>query len=694
MLSKFKRNIVDAFIDSVSNTLSSELSGTVTVNTTSDSVVGVGTNFAQDFTLTDRLYIGTQSRHITSITNSTVLTVDSPFSNNFVANTYQKGKLENNSYYVFAARHTPYDDESVPATVTDNDYDATIFIHDELMFARKLDANTVVPTIPKITWATNIAYQPYDDKKVDLANSNFYVLTTENKVYKCVEAPQSTNSTIEPSHTEVGYPPQESDGYRWLYLYEITNEQYLTFATENYIPVFENANVKNGSIDGAIYNFIVEANGSGYPADSGTITTNDANNFLIQIDDDSSSSNAFFSNCAITITNDTTNYTYVKEIRDYVSNTSGNFVILKEPFAEGQVANNQPYSIAPFIKIDSKFGSNCVAYCVMQNISAVDFVGSIQHIEIVNPGKNYLQANVTIQSSTGFGTGAIVRAVISPPGGHGFNVKDELFCTGVGVGIEFSNSAIYNFSSDIEFRSVGILKNPLAAQTYVGSGTIDIVSNSNIVQGTFSNFDTEINIGDHIVYGDEEKEVVSIANSSYLTIKTPFTRTVTGENYTYRPRMQNSFFNQAFYMAASNTTPALFNEGEFVVGSDGSGGGSQVMGKIAYANTSTVVLTGIDKDQLVGNTSANNFLNDILLTGVGYDVQGSDISVVASGAKYSKVASNSTNANGALSNTGLSWPTVFPGIKKFSGEVMYIQNVSPIKRSQSTNEQVRLIIKF
>jgi len=683
MLTKFKRNVVDLFIDSVANTLSTDLSGTVTVNTSSANVTGSGTNFTVDFTVDDRLFIGSESRQIISIVNNTLIVVGSAYSANASANTYKKGRLKNDSYYVFAARQSPYENESITANTIDDNYESQIFVQDELMFGMKITDDDVLPMVTKREWQSNTAYAIYDDKDQDLSAKAFYVVTSENKVYKCIHNDLGDISTVEPSHTEVGYPPEESDGYRWLYLYTINNIDYLTYATENYIPVIENANVKSSAIDGSIFNIVVEANGSAYPADSGNIRTDpNGNNYIIQIRTGTSTSNDFFANCAITITNDSTNLTYVKEIRDYVSNGAGNFVILKIPFSTGQVSNNNPYSIGPFIKIDSKTGSNCIASAVMQNISNTNFTGSVEMIDIINPGRNYKQANVSVQTSVGFGSGARVRAIMSPIGGHGSNVKDELYCQSVGIGVVFSNTSTFSFSSDVEFRSVGILKNPLSSTTSDGTGTIDLVANSLSVTGVGTKFTTELNIGDNIIYLDEEKEVVSIANNTSLILKNPFSYTVVAETFDIRKRFFNAFFNQTVTVTASNTTPALLQPGEFILGSDGAGGGSQVQAKVAFANTSKIVLTGLDRSQARGNNSVVTFVNDVVMDGVGYIVNGADTpEIVASGAKYSKAAGNTAI-------------TTVPDLKLYSGEVLYLQNLLPIQRSNTTNEQIRLVVKF
>lgn len=164
MLTKFKRNVVDLFIDSVANTLSTDLSGTVTVNTSSANVAGSGTNFTVDFTVDDRLFIGSESRQIISIVNNTLVVVGSAYSANASANTYKKGRLKNDSYYVFAARQSPYDNESITANTIDDDYESQVFVQDELMFGMKITDDDVLPMVTKREWQSNTAYAIYDDK--------------------------------------------------------------------------------------------------------------------------------------------------------------------------------------------------------------------------------------------------------------------------------------------------------------------------------------------------------------------------------------------------------------------------------------------------------------------------------------------------------------------------------------------------
>jgi hypothetical protein len=101
-----------------------------------------------------------------------------------------------------------------------------------------------------------------------------------------------------------------------------------------------------------------------------------------------------------------------------------------------------------------------------------------------------------------------------------------------------------------------------------------------------------------------------------------------------------------------------------------------------HSPTSRVVLTGLNKSETRGAANTKLFVNDVLIEGVGYDVQSAATPIIAaSGAKYSKTAGNT-------------YITTIPDVKLYSGEVLYIQNLLPVQRSNTTNEQIRLIIKF
>jgi hypothetical protein len=102
------------------------------------------------------------------------------------------------------------------------------------------------------------------------------------------------------------------------------------------------------------------------------------------------------------------------------------------------------------------------------NLTAiVDSNGSITGVNILNGGQEYTSANVVAAPGT-TGNGANLRAVISPPGGHGFNPVEELGASGVMLSLELvetEGGTIPTGASvgtgTFNYRQISIIKNPL-----------------------------------------------------------------------------------------------------------------------------------------------------------------------------------------------------------------------------------------
>jgi len=84
--------------------------------------------------------------------------------------------------------------------------------------------------------------------------------------------------------------------------------------------------------------------------------------------------------------------------------------------------------------------------------------GTITGITVTDPGSNYTFANITLSQTIGLGTGAVLRAIVSPYEGHGGNPVRELYAKNVGITTSFTSD-----DKDIiignEYRQVGIIKN-------------------------------------------------------------------------------------------------------------------------------------------------------------------------------------------------------------------------------------------
>ena len=113
-----------------------------------------------------------------------------------------------------------------------------------------------------------IIYQTGVSNEAKLYETNHYVVTSEYKVYKCLDNSNDSASTVEPSSTSQS-PFILGDGYTWKYMYTVNASDFEKFKSDEYIPVPEISEVTNrinstGNYGGAIYKIDIKTSGSGY----------------------------------------------------------------------------------------------------------------------------------------------------------------------------------------------------------------------------------------------------------------------------------------------------------------------------------------------------------------------------------------------------------------------------------------------
>ena len=95
-----------------------------------------------------------------------------------------------------------------------------------------------------------------------LETCQFYVMTEDYNVYKCLDNNNNAQSTAKPLGTSVD-PVTSSDGYIWKYMYTVPINLRNKFLSETHIPVMSaltNQFYSNGSVD----SIIINNKGTGY----------------------------------------------------------------------------------------------------------------------------------------------------------------------------------------------------------------------------------------------------------------------------------------------------------------------------------------------------------------------------------------------------------------------------------------------
>jgi hypothetical protein len=570
LLSKFKRNAIDGFIDSLTEAKVSSISvANSGSGYTNGEVIGLIGGTTVDVTETSNTGAVVSIETLTQgIYDSTDMSIDVKPSNGAGTGLLFNISYEDlNRYYVFTSKTTEYPTSDVSAEVEteESSYEAW----SEMLFGK-------TPTFAKMTerynWANNTLYAQYDSQE-EMKGENFFVITDTRDVFKCIYNNLSVNSTVKPvkNASELGKPFQTADGYEWFYLYTIPKLDFNRFATTSYIPVIENSLVTDAAIDGALFNVRVDDIGSDYPNNSGTIQTATSNT-VFQLASTASANVNYYANSSVAVT-DTSGTTYVRPI---VSSNSSKYVTTTA-FPTGFLNTSCTYVVGPKVTFSSQTGSGAVAYAIVDEND-----GRLTKVQMVEYGTGYREdTSVSITAGAGLGSGAIASPIISPKGGHGGNVYDELYVDALGVHCLFDEPGLPNvFNTDVTYRTVGLLKNP--------KNISDVLYSSN----TFNQIST-----------------INITSSS-----------------------------------------GVFEKGEVI-----SGGTSGAYGRYSFSNASIMSMTGI----------VGTFQNGEILTGA------------------------SSNATATTTSTASS-----VDLKTYSGEILYVQNLQPIVRSASAQEQIKLVIRF
>jgi len=178
--------------------------------------------------------------------------------------------ISNNSYYAFLGLSNPTPGsvgfgrtDDWDTSTTNNPVDNFQYLshyRDTSLFGKKITTENARRVIRKVQWASNTPYDMYRhdyrqgnespvSKTVRLYDSNYYIITSEFKVYICIDNgsstpdgtdPTVTGSLIEPTQTDVEPPVAGSDGYRWKYLFSISPSDVIKFDSTEYITVPNN----------------------------------------------------------------------------------------------------------------------------------------------------------------------------------------------------------------------------------------------------------------------------------------------------------------------------------------------------------------------------------------------------------------------------------------------------------------------
>jgi hypothetical protein len=412
-------------------------------------------------------------------------------------------KNEQTNLYVFIGRPQAWPDDQNPPSVGDNLSDEYKVWHDMTAMKRVIGQDVTLG-FRRINWVSGTVYDEYADD-VDLVSLDFYVYTDEQKVYKCISNNNGGASTTKPTHTTADIT-KTVDGYKWKYMFTISDSLVRKFAVGNFLPISRNDTVVNQAVVGSIDELRIQTAGTGYEANASISSGTEIPIFVYGDGVENATAT-----CTIT--------------------TIGG-VIQSASINDG--GDDYPYAPESNVPVMIRQVSSSGAIETAYGIATTDPSGSVTDVSIVIGGTNYTNGAASIVQSSCWGyaetnssgvitnveiatgragsgfrvakaivvgtsiTAATIRPIISPFRGHGASPERELFAKYVLLNLNFAyDEGEGDFTIQNDFRTIGLIENPLVyntttlatARTLNAKPTLKVSD----ISGTFSE--------DDIIYG-------------------------------------------------------------------------------------------------------------------------------------------------------------------------------------------------
>lgn len=563
----------------------------------------------------------------------------------------------NTTYYVFVGHPQAYDvSDNVVTQIYNTTQTVDVDAYRDMVFGKRVSSEDVKVMVPRYDWTAGKVYTPYDSAN-DVSNTNFYACVnavSQYHIFKVLDNNSGAPSSVRPEFVDTA-PDDDfystSDGYVWKYMYSVDRTMFNKFATDDYIPVVNNPNVTANAVAGAIDVVRISAGGSNYDSSfSNTFNVIDlrlgGNTLVYGLSSAASANDSFYVDSYIYI-NSGTGVGQIRKIKDYSVIGSTKKIVLDRAF-DIAPDTTSAYDITPGVDIVGD-GTGARARALVNTHAHAG--NTIYQVEIVDKGSGYTFARAAVTGNTGgVANNAVVVPIIGPKGGHGRNSELELGGRYLGISVTFANTENGTIPTDNDYRTVGLLKDPLFANvaltlsSVVGTFSIGetVTQATSNAQGTVTTF-----------IGGNQLELTGVSGV-FVTAQpvTGVTSQATGIVTTYDISGVTKNFNtfDQRYRYAATAVSGTFKEDERVY--------QTTMGTanalFHSSNSSHVALTHVEG---IINTS-----NTII---------GSNSGAVATLLNYK-----------------------MPDIVKGSGQVLYLENTLPISRSNVQSEMVKLILKF
>ena len=344
-----------------------------------------------------------------------------------------------------------------------------------------LDNSDVSHVAPRYDWEASKVFVPWDSRNPDIYEEQFYCLTADFKVYKCIDAPTSGAGVSDVPVSTSASVFGTADGYRWKYMYTIIAADSEKFLTRSYMPVKTLTTSTTGKVATGV-------------SGGTTFTLADENpdilvgQIITAVNNGATAPN-ITANTIVTAVSGKT-ITASASITTLTTNnivTFGDFLATNPLRAQqlsqlNSAAASEVGGIERIVITDggTSFGTNLTLIAAKIKIvgdgtngaitnatedgqaSIQVTAGTISRIIPTTSGQDYSLAEIVLRTDLApdGATGLKAYPVIAPAGGHGVDPVVELGGFYVGLNTQISGIDDIDIANNQDFRQISIVKNP------------------------------------------------------------------------------------------------------------------------------------------------------------------------------------------------------------------------------------------
>jgi hypothetical protein len=627
------------------------------------------------------------------------------------------------SMFLFISRPTSWGGSDTPPDFVDST-ESFFDTYRRATSAKKITVSDAYLMATKNEWTSGTVYTQYADD-IDLSSSAFYVINSENNVYKCLFNNSGGSSIVSPMGA-ISDSFTLSDGYIWKFLFRIP-ENYVRWITDTDIPL-RNLKIETGvetkysderqlqysvqynAVDGAIDIINVADQGDIYTnsvltrvgtSDDTTVVAVGTTTSTIQIKPSESSTDNAYNGYNVYISRGTglgqlrglTGYNGTNNTATVTSNWS----VIPD--------GTSYYEIMPQVSIDGD-GISAEAR------TSVDSGLKINNTFMMNRGSGYTRATAVVTTGNG-GNGATLDPVIGPYSGHGADPTSEIMPTKVLIISALNRGEETNLPASNEFRQYGILKNPIINETYTGAGKVagsevDTITEVKMNAATGSQFSHFSFLPQDVFFGTESKACGEVDTFDTMVDKSKGRARLknVGSNFIVNEKLialgTAGTDSSGDVWTSSNKPVAYFTFQENTAS-------SQTINNYRMATKITVSPTGGNSQGVysdatwsedMGITGANGSSSTLVswtnsgVSGGTAELWVTNVLGTSSAGEYGFTAGESIWPGGVPSG---SYETYINTIEPSqfvlgSGKILYINNVAPIDRHNEQSEELKLTI--